>query len=259
MQGALCDTTSTRKTHDMTTTHVHPTRNHRLLDKYALNAAALKWIAIFSMTVDHIGAVLLPYTGNDRLIELYHNVGRLAFPIFAFLLVEGYRHTSNKRKYLTYLLIFACISEIPFDLAFAATVFDPEYQNIFFTLTLSLIAIWAADSINTNTPHITWLLRILCVTSCAVISELLHADYGIWGPIVVFLFYCAYSRTTTIIAATLAACIQYTTPAIFFAPIIIGLYNGKRGRQNKWFFYIFYPAHLLVLYGIASTLLAPMA
>lgn len=237
------------------TTTTHPyTPHNRLVNKYSLNAAALKWIAIFSMTVDHIGAVLLPYTGDFRLIELYRNVGRLAFPIFAFLLVEGYRHTSNKRKYLAYLIAFACISEIPFDLAFAAQIFEPEYQNIFFTLALSLVAIWAADNINTKTTHITWLLRILCVTTFAVISQLLGADYGIWGPFVVFLFYLAHTRVTTILAAIGAACTQYTMPGIFLAPVFIGLYNGQRGRQNKWFFYIFYPAHLLVLHFIASVM-----
>ena len=88
----------------------------------------LKWIAIISMLIDHIGAVLFPWCEWMRI------VGRLAFPIFAYLLVEGFVYTKDVKKYLVRLGLFALISEIPFDLAFFGTVFAPVHQNVFFEL-----------------------------------------------------------------------------------------------------------------------------
>ena len=96
------------------------------LGKFGLNGFVLKWIAMLTMLVDHVGAVLFPH------LVLFRIIGRLAFPIYCFLLVEGAVYTSNWRKYLGRLLAFALISEIPFDLAFRGRIFDWSSQNVFF-------------------------------------------------------------------------------------------------------------------------------
>ena len=97
-----------------------------------LTSFQLKWIAIFSMAVDHTGALLFPEAMWMR------GIGRLAFPIFAFLLAEGYYHTHDVKRYLLRLWLFALISEIPYDLAFQGTLLESGSQNVFFTLGLSL-------------------------------------------------------------------------------------------------------------------------
>ena len=97
-----------------------------------INSFQLKWIAVITMIIDHTGAVLFP----DDMVFRY--IGRIAFPIFCFLLVEGFFHTRDVRKYMLRLGLFALISEIPYDLAFRDTVLEFEHQNVFFALLLGV-------------------------------------------------------------------------------------------------------------------------
>lgn len=98
-----------------------------------LNSFQLKCIAVITMIIDHTGAVLFP----DNMTLRY--IGRIAFPIFCFLLVEGFFHTRDVRKYMLRLGMFAVISEIPYDLAFRDTVIEFEHQNVFFTLFIGVV------------------------------------------------------------------------------------------------------------------------
>ena len=93
----------------------------------------LKMLAVISMSIDHTGAVLMPDCIWLRII------GRLAFPIYCFLLVQGFRNTSNIKKYIGRLALFAVVSEIPFNLAFYGTIIAEEFRNVFFTLLLGLL------------------------------------------------------------------------------------------------------------------------
>ena len=104
------------------------------MQRIGINGFTLKWIAIVSMLIDHMGAILFPQYIEMRI------VGRLAFPIYCFLLAEGAVHTSNIRRYEIRLLAFACLSDIPFDLAFFGGV-TLEHQNVFFTLLLGVLVI----------------------------------------------------------------------------------------------------------------------
>lgn len=238
-----------------------------------LSGSALKLIAIIAMALDHIAWCLIdpqitsicpitfphlaPLTMMRTLPLLYilsylfHFIGRITFPLMLLFLTEGLTHTRNVRRYALNLLIFAFISEIPFDLAFSGMAFDFSSQNAFFTLFLSLIAIYAIRKL----PHKP-LLTFLAVALCAIASELLHSDYGFKGIIIICVMELLHERKTH---AYLFGCLAATalspceTTALLALPAV-HVYNGQRGRKRKYFFYIFYPAHLLLLFFIKRLL-----
>lgn len=224
-----------------------------LVKSKELTGSSLKWIAIITMLIDHIGAFILePYmlgnTISDKNIMITiipRLIGRLAFPIFTFLLVEGYMNTRNLKRYIFQMGIFALISEIPFDLASHGVILEFSYQNVFFTLFIGLFTIALFDKFK-EMKHIKWLILI----SGMVIATILKTDYSSIGIVIIFVFYYFHdnkvSRNITIAPLLL---LQITA---ILALIPIELYNGKRGKQNKFFFYIFYPAHLIILFLIRT-------
>ena len=119
------------------------------MKKRGLSGSALKWIAVISMLVDHAAVVFFvasrevgrPLLSADLYIVL-RCIGRLAFPLYAFLLAEGFFHTRSVEKYLLRLFLFGVMSEIPFDLAFRGVWLEGTYQNVYFTLALGLLAVW---------------------------------------------------------------------------------------------------------------------
>ncbi|HSL87391.1 MAG TPA: TraX family protein, partial [Bacteroidales bacterium] len=145
-----------------------------------MNSMYLKIIALFTMIIDHVGAIFFPFE------PLFRIIGRISFPIFCFLLVEGYFHTRDVRKYGLRLLAFAFISEIPFDLAFTGGM-NTTNQNIFFTLFLGLFAIYMLDEYYEKNPFIGISGLILAM----FLSEILRADYGILGILYMLSFYGA--------------------------------------------------------------------
>ncbi|MBO5488074.1 MAG: hypothetical protein J5988_14315, partial [Eubacterium sp.] len=201
----------------------------------------LKWIAMTCMLIDHMGAVLFPQYIQMRII------GRLAFPIYCFLLVEGAVHTSDIRKYEKRMLLFAILSELPFDLAFYGKI-SIEHQNVFFTLVLGLVVIEQYQRKREKLNNI--LIFIIAMAA----AEILHTDYGAGGIVLIFCFFVLYQnvfmkQAVFILANSLIYGIGIQSYA-GFAAVPMLLYNGKRGREMKYFFYIFYPAHLLILYLI---------
>ena len=104
-----------------------------------LSAMTLKYIAMATMLVDHMGYVLFPW------ILWLRCVGRIAFPIFAFQIAEGCIRTHDRRRYALRLLLFAVLTEVPFDLAFSGRPLDPSYQNVLWTLLAGALVCWAAD------------------------------------------------------------------------------------------------------------------
>jgi TraX protein. len=207
----------------------------------------LKLLAVVTMLVDHIGAVLFP---GDPVLRM---IGRLSFPIFAYLISEGLVHTSNVKKYFGRLFLFALISEIPFDLAFRSSLFYPQRQNIFFTLVLGLAALYFLQTYLHRRPA----AAILLAACMALLAELTNTDYGWFGVAAIVVFYCFRNTRTrgVFVFALLVAGYSLTSSTLeIFAVgscIPILLYNGQKGRWNwKYFFYAFYPAHLLILYLI---------
>ncbi len=228
--------------------------------KLGLSGSTLKMIALVIMFIDHIGAVIvqrtmtMPGFDHDFWSSLYmpiRYVGRLAFPVFCFLLVEGFQHTSNIKKYLSGILVFAVISEIPFNLGIAGKFFSLEYQNVFWELALGIAAMYCFERIEKKKTGylIQVLLRIGVIIVFAALAEALNLDYGMYGIISIVALYAF--RQNRLMQLLVGALTFYWEPVAPFAFLLIALYNGKRGKNIKYAFYVFYPTHLLLLYAIA--------
>ena len=222
------------------------------LSAFGLSAFTLKCIAILSMLIDHIGAGLFPDQMWMRI------VGRLAFPIFAFLLSEGFYHTRSIKRYAFRLGIFALISEIPFNLLHNDHIFDPDAQNIFITLLIGLLTIYGVEKYRKH-PRSYYSPAILLIG--IMIAQLLRTDYGGFGVALIYIFH--YFRDKRKIAA---ACVAVANLAYGLLQSISGyvplqmlagaaaipilMYNGKKGYSMKYAFYAFYPAHISVIMAI---------
>ncbi len=239
--------------------------------KSGLTGSALKWIAIITMLIDHIGAALLELgllpkvadavlAGNsfDYIMKDYHfwynfdsvlrAIGRLAFPIFCFLLVEGFLHTKNVKKYALRLGLFALISELPFDLAFNEELLEVSYQNVFFTLLIGLLVLIGLKYFEETLPlHLSWLRFIVALTGI-LLAVFLRTDYDAFGVMLIVLLY-EFRNLPKLrcIAGAILMLFNSTTGCLAF--LLIWFYNGERGKQlPKYFFYAFYPVHLMLLW-----------
>lgn len=323
--------------------------------KKGISGSTVKIIAVVTMLIDHVAAALLTRMVISRryfyamrgtqsylawmrdngllliITQLMRLIGRLGFPIFCFLLVEGFQKTRNVKKYAFRLGLFALISEIPFNLAFSGRVWAPGYQNVYFTLFIGILALWAFDIIAKLDPG-KWLKALLTIGGilllplyvarrvcnivtgvidfltvffgmsvrlygrnllmlggiCIVCIGLMLAVWGIYrqkkgvdkawrmcGDMVVLamamgtagLLQTDYSGMGVLTIAVMYAlrknkvlsmtggCVTLTVMSLseitaFFALIPVALYNGERGLKMKYFFYIFYPAHLLIIWLI---------
>ena len=224
-----------------------------------LSGSWLKVIAMVSMAIDHVAAYLLRYdpdftatlfTVGSKQVSwcfLMRCIGRLAFPLFAFLLVEGFLHTHDRVKYGRNLLVFALLSEIPFDLVRRGCLFAAG-QNVFFTLFLGFLALYAVDRWESGKDSAVHLAIILF--SLIGIGILFHTDYGSTGVSFILLLYIL--RQNRIFQAAIGCCFLGTRWIAGLAFIPINLYNGRRGfiqgPIGKYLFYVFYPLHLLLIY-----------
>ena len=232
-----------------------------------LSAAALHIIAMALMLMDHLWATLLP--AQDWLTC----AGRLAFPIFAFMTVEGYFHTRNLKRYALRLLLFALLSEVPFDLMYGGTWFYPVHQNVIWTLLMALMIIHLLE--NVRKKHRQWVYLLVCVLMVPVslaLGTLCMVDYYGAGVLTVLIFYFFHGRKWWCLAGQLAALywvnvellggLMYPVELLgmdieicqqglaLLALIPIWLYRGRQGYHSKPFQYIcyaFYPVHMLIL------------
>ena len=221
-------------------------------EKSRVNGAHLKWIAIVSMMIDHLGGGLLEFFNTSAAIpleSLYATtrlIGRLAFPIFAFLIIQGLQHTSNRKEYAEKLLVFALLSEIPFNLAFYDEFYYIGHQNIFFTLAIGVVGFSFYEKFEEENKR---LHKIVTLVISCLVAQVLLVDYGLYGILFIFgLGILRESKLNQTLFGVAMGAIQVITASLAFIPI--WFYNGERGKQNKWFFYIFYPAHLFVIYLI---------
>ena len=245
-----------------------------LSPRCSFSGTALKMIACITMLIDHIGAscieagLLLPElkTGEvsggalnqlplyqlDRVLRF---TGRLAFPIFCFLLVEGFVHTHDVKKYVRRLFLFALISEVPFDLAFFRTPFYPGAQNVYWTLALGVLAMAGLKHFEKPDGSASW-KGLLCAAGCTLAALLACTDYSASGVIIICALYLTHAdrKRQCIVGAVLFAW-EFTAPLAF---VLIWFYNGQRGRCTpamQKVFYWFYPVHLSVLAAVTNLLL----
>lgn len=239
----------------------------RSAKRIEISAAALHIIAMTFMLMDHLWATLLP--AQDWLTC----IGRIAFPVFAFMTVEGYFHTHNLKKYMLRLLLFALISEIPFDLMYGGTWFYPIHQNVIWTLLMGLLGIHLMETVHKNQKRWLYVLTaFVTVVFGMILGTLCMVDYYGVGVLTVFVFYFFRGRRwwcllgqflalywlnvellgglmypVQLFGAEFEVCQQGLA---LLALIPIWLYRGRQGYHSKPFQYIcyaFYPVHMLVL------------
>ena len=224
----------------------------------------LKCIALFSMVIDHVSLAYFKYT------TIFNVLGRIAFPIFAYQISEGYSYTKNIKKYLLRLLLFAFISQIPFNL-FQSLFTDTYNLNIFFTLFLGLLAICIYEKLdsykNKNTNKYLYIINIcsfILISVFCILAEICKLDYGFFGIAVIFLFHLFKKNKLRMnISFIFLITIKYILDIITYgyhylyillflgtisSLIFINLYTGKQGKKTKYLLYLFYPIHLFLLY-----------
>ena len=239
-----------------------------------LSGTALKYIACGTMLIDHIGAscleagLLMPQLESGALprdameqLPLFHLdqllrlTGRLAFPIFCFLLVEGFVHTHDVKKYIGRLFLFGLVSEIPFDLAFFRTPFNPDDQNVYWTLALGVLAMAGLKHFEKPDGSASW-KGLLCAAGCTLAALLACTDYDGIGVLIICALYLTRGdrKRQCIVGAVLFAW-ELTAPLAF---VLVWFYNGQRGACSplqKKAFYWFYPVHLSVLAAVTNLIL----
>ena len=225
-----------------------------------LNGFHLKLIAICTMLIDHMGYTLFPGVMWLRCI------GRIAFPIFCFLVAEGCVYTRDRKKYALRLLAFAALSEIPFNLMTGGWVWNPYDQNVLWTLLAGALVCWLVGWALKKRTAAAFLLTGAVMAAAFYLLELVNTDYGGWGMLLVAMFY-GVRRAPYGLAVKMM--VQVIGLAFFSIALMGGvsielwsllslapiwLYNGQRGFFNKavqYGFYAFYPVHILILSLIA--------
>jgi len=251
--------------------------------KFDISRAGLKWIAIVLMLMNHLCCSLSDNLGVDNyfIAEASWYITRIAFVIFAYQVAEGMCYTKNRTKYIISMFIFAVVSEIPFDLCFRGTILEFNGQNVMWTLAIGALSIAVIEEFGKK-PLAAILVSLVAMALCT----LMKTDYTSLGVITVISFY--YFRDNKakqlIITAVLFAVFDFTSylhsyatigqsvaetlandyfwylfflelHALVAFPLFI-FYNGRKGKNiNKWFFYAFYPGHLLIIYLITTLLL----
>lgn len=307
--------------------------------KKGINGFTLKIIAIVTMFIDHATAIFIEGLLNKRGLNditstedyisfmakngsLYswdlflRGVGRIAFPIFIFMLVQGFVHTHSKAKYALRLLIFAIVAELPFNLAFGKSIISLSYQNVIWTLLMGFLFMWFDDFIHKKevAPWLGYIgigfasiimggylgyrlgiltynfvpqapiasVMLFCIGACVAVvlilllvlnakktfnelsqvalsvlilsvlmwaGDLSHTDYGGFGVLAIATAYVFKDNKKKSLGLCLIPLVLASWFEIFaiFDLIIINKYNGEKGKSMKYFFYVFYPAHLLIL------------
>ncbi len=250
------------------------------------SSASLKGLAILFMIIDHIGAILLPainVTGTyDGIYEIMRTLGRLSYPLFVYLLIQGFKHTRSRLHYLMWLLISAVITEPLFDFAHTLTWLEFGDQNVLFTLALALVLLIFLDKVRTlqYSKPVTMLLSFIGIVLTIIIGHITNIEYGEVTPFYLLGLYAydhdgkktpiqlfgsmlgiiyislvvkgaiehpglitSVSGICRILSSSLSTQL-YAALSVFF----IAAYDGTKGHQlNKLFYYAVYPVHLLIL------------
>lgn len=234
-----------------------------------LNGAQLKLFAIITMLIDHCGLVIVYYallcstntslTAHQELLwNIYHlmrDIGRTAFPVFLFLLVQGFIHTHDRKAYARRLFVFGILSELPFNLCVDQTLFSTAHQNVMWSLLFGFFMMWGLDVLSQKEipETLKFLLGLVMIAAASLAAWGLHTDYRYKGILILaVLYFVRFDKRLTLVA--LIVCFLWE-PAAIFAALPVAFYNGQRGKMSKQFFYWFYPVHFLVLFVMQRVIL----
>lgn len=234
-----------------------------IMRRFHLNVNQLKIIAIVAMTIDHIAAVFLP---EGPLKIILRCIGRLAAPIMCYMIAEGYHHTSNRRRYLLRLLIFALIAHIPFNLTMYGTL-NPLYAtSVMWSLAMGLLALMIVKD-----DRLHPLFRIGGLAICCLLAYTANWNYIAVLWVVLFGWYHGNKKMQMLSFALVALAFHipqhflplvlgwrtaanfknWYQPGVFLAIPLLLAYDGSHGKKSRFMkqiFYWYYPFHLLVLY-----------
>ena len=233
------------------------------MSKKRLPQEALKLIACITMLIDHFGHAIVPYLRVPYMAELYYVcriIGRIAFPIYCFLLAEGMRRTRNPGNYILRLGIGILLAELPFDILIEGG-FSWEYQSVMVTLTLGAVMLLCMQKTEKR-----W-QKLLLILPFAILAELAKCDYGGWGIAMIAAFALLEGVSSQVLALIFINAAMSSVPIIVFgirlsiqlfavlAMVPIAFYSGEKLTRNRviqWGFYLFYPVHLLLLRVVLS-------
>ena len=239
-----------------------------------LSGFGLKRIAVVSMIVDHIGSFLLrammtPYMTDGTLVvdqaspaalwglmkvrDVCDILGSVAFPLFCFLMVEGFLHTHDRVRYGLRMGLFALISEIPYDLAHYHSLFGPRLQNVMFTFTVcifTLLLISKAEERYEEKPGLRWGAVVLSTLAGAGCAYLVRGEYVFLGVFAAVGLYLLRDKGRLRVLGLAPLLVVSPWTLLAWPPAL--LYTGARGRGSQWFFYIFYPVHFLAFAALAA-------
>ena len=264
-----------------------------------LTSFRLKVIAIISMLIDHFAYIpfasvlsgsyavkegTVAYSGVKQSLLLWvvehdcvlwalsdgmHWVGRLAFPLFCFLIVQGFLHTRSKAKYALRLAVFAVISEIPYDMAFSGCVLSFKNNNVFFTLLTGLLMIWGITAAMQRIDNLSCLknknglrngiyagvVLVFALAASFLVSVAFDSSYGASGVLTILIIFLLQRHPVLalVLSTFVLAVLNFSFVQLFALPsaLLVAMYNQQRGRPMKYFFYFVYPAHLLLFALIA--------
>ncbi len=226
-----------------------------------MNSSTLKWIAIITMTIDHIGLYLIDPVVHETLFYIFRGVGRIAFPLFAFFIAEGFKHTSNLKNYFTRLLMIALGIEISLLVFYLFT--NENYiivANVFWPLVFGLLAVMLVSTRK--------LIYTFLGFSLVVVADIIGFPYGGYGVFMILIFAFIPDFKKQVLYTSIIHLFYIAYPFAFLFPYVtkydnplqwlgmisfafIYFYNGERGKMNKLFFYIYYPVHIVLIVGLS--------
>lgn len=224
-----------------------------------INNSLLKWIAIISMITDHL-AVMITEHIPMQVYYVMRGVGRLAFPIFCFLLVEGFINTKSFGKYFIRVVVFAVLSQIPYNILRYGNIIGGGYFNILFTFSVTLVVLYILARCKMNRIK-GFLVAFITIVASMTVTYLLNFEYSYKCILLAVLFYytgrnISYQAVKNVGAVAIlylnCGMVDLAAPLSLF---FINAYNGEKGKFPKWFGYVFYPLHLL-LFGLVRILIS---
>ena len=236
------------------------------LKQFRISGDILKLIAAFAMLIDHASFGILhaylvknamsilpqTYTKLNNLYEIGRGIGRIAMPIFAFFIVEGFFRTSNLKKYITRIAVFAILAEIPFDLGLYGTYLYIDHQNVLFTFLIGILMMASVRYINALIPGLSNPVRVLVNVSAVIafadVAYMTKCDYSFKCILLIaVLYYFRNSEYFRLLLGGAITCWEKYAPISF---VLLYFYDPEVKPRLKYFFYIFYPAHLLIIFLI---------